>query len=452
MNLFSIEYWVLIGVLFILYWLVPARISRYVLLMAGAVIWYSFGIEVFVLAIMCAVLTYILGRLIETVDSRAATIIMWLGIAILIGAIAVSRMELFPSIGVSFYSFRLMSYLADVKNGAKSEKSIVNFGVYASFFPIFIAGPVVRYNTIERQIKRAEFNYDKACKALFRIVFGVFQKAYVADKIAGVVDGVYSGYASYNGITIAVAAVLYSMQIYCDFAGYSNIVIGVASLFGFELEENFLQPYFATSIADFWRRWHVSLSTWLKDYVYIPLGGKKRKSINILITFLVSGLWHGFGMGFVVWGLLHGIYQIVGNFLAPTKVRFFDKTKKIWGNDFGKKCISIMVTFFLVTFAWFFFRVPDIGLACRMIKHSLMNINQGIFGISIPMFWSIIQGIMVVTLVDVFSYKKIDVYGLFTRQGIAIKCVISFIMVSFVAVLFLIKLGGNGSSFIYAVF
>ena len=226
-------------------------------------------------------------------------------------------LNLIVPIGISFYTFQALGYLWDVYYGKiKAEKNWWDYMLFVSFFPQIASGPISKASDLLPQIKaEREFNYSQAVEGLKFLLWGMFLKVVLADRLGLYVDSVYSNYQYHNGLTCLMASVMYSFQIYGDFAGYSCMAVGVGKLLGFDLINNFKRPYLAVSVTDFWRRWHISLSTWLKDYIYIPLGGsrcsKLRNYWNIFVTFLVSGIWHGANWTFIVWGILHGLLQII---------------------------------------------------------------------------------------------------------------------------------------------
>lgn len=275
--------------------------------------------------------------------------------------------------GISFFTFQALGYMLDVYHQRiKAEKDLLTYALFVSFFPSIVAGPINKASIVIPQLKamRPYFDYGKAIEGLKMLLWGMFMKVVVADRVALYVDTVFPSYMNYTGVTCFVASLLYTIQIYADFAGYSLMAIGVGKTLGFELTENFRRPYFAVSVTDFWRRWHISLSTWLKDYVYIPLGGSRCSKIrnywNIFVTFLVSGIWHGANWTFIVWGIWHGVFQIIEKALGQQKCEYG------W---FGKS-IKILITFLLVNFAWIFFRMPTLGDAVGMIGR--------IFDLSLP--------------------------------------------------------------------
>ena len=267
-------------------------------------------------------------------------------------------------IGISFFTFQALGYLWDVYyKRQEAEDDFLTYALFVSFFPSILSGPINKASLVIPQLKslRPYFDYSKAVEGLKMLLWGMFMKVVVADRVALYVDTVLPSYENYTGLSCFVASLLYTVQIYADFAGYSLMAIGVGKVLGFELTENFRRPYFAVSITDFWHRWHISLSTWLKDYVYIPMGGsrcsKLRNYWNIFVTFLVSGIWHGANWTFIVWGCMHGVCQIVEKILGQQKCNY---------GRFGKS-IKIVITFLIVNFAWIFFRMPTLSDACKVI-------------------------------------------------------------------------------------
>ena len=233
-----------------------------------------------------------------------------------------SRMNWILPVGISFYTFVALGYLIDVYHGRmEAERDFIAFGTFVAFFPPLLSGPIERAENLLKQIKdKKVFSEERILNGICRMLWGYFQKVVIADRIAVIVSAIYDNDEAYTGIYVLLATILYAFQIYCDFAGYSNLAIGASGILGFELKENFNVPYKATNISDFWDRWHISLSTWLRDYVYISLGGNRKGKVkkyrNLLITFFVSGIWHGANWTFVVWGALHGIYSVVHSMIA----------------------------------------------------------------------------------------------------------------------------------------
>lgn len=301
-------------------------------------------------------------------------------------------------IGISFYVFSAISYIADVYLGrCDVERDFLSFAMYLSFFPKIIAGPIVRGKDFLPQIK--EYVGIKRCgleTGIQIFVFGLFKKMVLADHLGVFVDDVFRMPGAFNTGTVILGAVSYSLQIYLDFSGYSNMAVGVSRMLGFDMAANFDLPYIAENVSEFWSRWHISLSTWLRDYVYIPLGGSRkgeaRTYLNLMITMLVSGLWHGVGWTFVLWGVLHGmlscLHRFVGGRIHHTDSRMF-------------RLLKILVTFVLVTLLWVIFRADDLGTAGRVFK-AMFTVHSGI---SQPYTWTFFA-IVVVGVATYAAYRR----------------------------------------------
>jgi alginate O-acetyltransferase complex protein AlgI len=267
-------------------------------------------------------------------------------------------------VGISFYTFQTLSYTIDVYNGkTQPEKHLGIFALFVSFWPQLVAGPIERSNHLLPQFrKKYEFEYERVRSGLMRVAWGFFKKMVIADRLSVYVNEVYNNPGMYDGTSILIASYFFAFQIYCDFSGYSDIAIGSARIMGFDLMENFRTPYFSKSVREFWQRWHISLSTWFRDYLYIPLGGNRvvkwRWYYNLLLTFFVSGIWHGANWTFAAWGFLHGAYLIFEIILG----KYFKLKNSFWGNAF-----RIFLTFHLVIFAWIFFRANSLGDAMTII-------------------------------------------------------------------------------------
>ena len=255
--------------------------------------------------------------------------------------------------GISFYTFQALSYTMDVyRKDIYAEHNFFKYALFVSFFPQLVAGPIERSKNLLIQInEKHKFDFERVRSGLLLMLYGYFQKVVLAEYLALVVDSVYNTYSERTGFQLLVATICFAFQIYCDFGSYSNIAVGSARIMGFRLMENFNTPYFAVSVSDFWRRWHISLSTWFRDYLYIPLGGnrkgKVRKWMNQMIVFLVSGLWHGASWHFVIWGGMNGAYQVVGEWMRPYKEKAV-KMLKIDTAAPSHKLLKMLVTFGLV--------------------------------------------------------------------------------------------------------
>lgn len=289
-------------------------------------------------------------------------------------------------VGISFYTFQTLSYTIDVYRGRMAAvRNPIPFFAFVSFFPQLVAGPIERAGALMPQFENKRcFSLPAAKDGLRQMLWGFFKKMVVADNLSGYVDKIFSNYSSLDGPALFLGAFFFAIQIYCDFSGYSDIAVGTARLLGFSLMRNFAYPYFSRDISEFWRRWHISLSTWFRDYVYIPLGGshisQARTTWNLIITFVISGLWHGANWTYIAWGFLHGIYYV--------PYRWFSNAKKTSGivaqGKFfpsATESIGMLTTFVAVVIAWIFFRAPSIshasGYIARMLTVPYLELDHG---------------------------------------------------------------------------
>lgn len=286
------------------------------------------------------------------------------------------RLDLLLPVGISFYTFQALSYTLDVYRGTiRAEKNIIRYALFVSFFPQLVAGPIERSKNLLSQIQSIHsvnlWNYSRIRDGILLMFWGLFQKLVIADRASILVNEVYDNYSQYGFLEIAIATVLFSFQIYCDFGGYTNIARGAARVMGFELMQNFRQPYLAISIKDFWHRWHISLTSWFTDYLYIPLGGNRkgtlRKYINILIVFTVSGLWHGASWNFIAWGVLHGLYQIIES-ITSKLYNHLIPTVSHAALSFSKRLEKILITYLFVDIAWVFFASSSLQHALKLFR------------------------------------------------------------------------------------
>lgn len=281
-------------------------------------------------------------------------------------------------VGISFFTFQAISYSVDVYYGKiKKEECFSDYLLFCSFFPQTASGPISKFSSLMPQIKTcrtSRFDYNKAVEGLRLLLWGMVLKVVMADQLCIYVDTVYSNYHIFSGLNCFIASLFYTLQIYGDFCGYSLMAVGIAKTIGFDLVNNFDRPYLATSITNFWKRWHISLTRWLTDYIYIPLGGsrcsKTKHYSNILITFLVSGLWHGASWTFVIWGALHGLFQILEKMIGVNSISYNGKPIA--------RMLAILTTFFLVNFAWIFFRMPTVSDAYSFIGR-IITLAEGNF-------------------------------------------------------------------------
>lgn len=383
-----------LGAVLVVYYLAPPR-GRWGVLLTASFIFYLCANPWMVLLVgVSACWSWFSGRKIEAADTPGGKrgwllggVLPLLGILFLFkyfnfftGSVAsllnlagfgVSplTLQLILPLGISYYTFRIISYVADIYKGKrKSEEHLGYYLTYVMFFPQILSGPIERSESFLDQLHRG-LTYDSMLfsEGFQRIVLGLFKKMVIANRLSGYVDQIFAAPENYPGLAIWLAAFFYSFQIYCDFSGYSDIAIGMGNLLGIRSKRNFHHPYFSKNIRDFWDRWHISLSSWLRDYIYIPLGGNRvspvRKYGNVLTTFLVSGLWHGDNWTFLVWGGIHGIWNIFSRRQQRTKEGLL------------RTCWRTFVTFLGVTLAWVFFRSESLGAAFSYLRHGILNFS-----------------------------------------------------------------------------
>lgn len=368
-------------------------------------------------------------------------------------------------VGISFYTFQALGYTMDVyRKEISAERNFFKYALFVSFFPQLVAGPIERSKNLLRQFdEKHTLQFENLRSGFMLMVWGYFLKLVLSDRIAIFVDAVYGDPATYAGWYLIIASVLFAFQIYCDFAGYSTIAKGAAQIMGFELMDNFNAPYFSRSVAEFWRRWHISLSGWFRDYLYIPLGGSRRgrmrKYLNLMIVFFVSGLWHGAQWAFVAWGLINGLYQILGELLMPLRDRAV-RILKMDRNAFSHKLLKTLVTFVLIDISWVFFRAKDITVALDMLRsmlfasniHILFNDSLFDLGLDWKNFLVMVGSIAVLMAADFFKYRNICVHKLICRQELWFRWALMIGAVVFVVVFGIWGSGFSEAAFIYFQF
>jgi D-alanyl-lipoteichoic acid acyltransferase DltB (MBOAT superfamily) len=321
-------------------------------------------------------------------------------------------------VGLSFHTFQAMSYTIEVYRGnQKAEKHFGIYALYVMFFPQLVAGPIERPQNVLHQFHEHKvFTYANFIKGLKLVIWGFFMKVVVADRLAIYVNAAYNNVDNHNGTTLLLATTFFSFQIYCDFAGYSSIAIGTARIMGFDLMTNFNRPYFARTISEFWKRWHISLSTWFRDYLYLPLGGNKvpkyRWYFNLFVVFLISGIWHGANWTFVIWGALNGAYLVI----AIVTQKYRDTINNALGLTRSKTlftAIQILTTFILSSFAWIFFRANNVDEAFLIVKKIATTLSGDLF-VKWDVFFAVFIGLSVLLLrefrdeflINKFSFLK----------------------------------------------
>ena len=368
-------------------------------------------------------------------------------------------------IGLSFYSMQIISYLVDVYRGdCSAQKNPLKYTLYVSFFPIIIQGPISRYSQLSETLyKGTAYDFEKIMRGVQLIIWGVFLKYMIAEKSAIVVDYIFENSEVYSGCYILLAGILYSIQLYTDFLSCVTISRGVAGLFGIELVNNFNHPYFSTSIKEFWRRWHISLSEWLRDYIYIPLGGnrkgKVRKYFNLICTFAVSGLWHGSRWKYIVWGLMHAVYQIIGDAIHKPKDAILEKIS-LSKDSKARKIIDMIITSFLVMVAWIIFRADTLAEGFMMIGAMFSNFNPWIFfdnsifdfGLSQKDFEILAVSVLILIAVSAVQENGIKIRDWFNRQSLIIRWIIYLCAIWSVWIFGTYGIGFDAADFIYGGF
>ncbi|MGN0505297.1 MAG: MBOAT family O-acyltransferase [Lachnospiraceae bacterium] len=474
----SFAFAVFLPVVFILYWALPHRF-RWILLLAASYYFYmSWNAKYVFLILFMTVISYSAARLLEKEERvickkwiLTGTAILCFGVlfffkyfnfvsesvtdflrlfAIQINPIAVN---LLLPVGISFYTFQTLSYVIDVYRGDISAEH--HFGYYAafiSFFPQLVAGPIERAGNLLPQIKAEhKFDYAQGTYGLKLMAWGLFKKTVIADTLSQYVSKVYDSPQNFQGFALVLATFFFTIQIYCDFSGYSDIAIGTAKLLGVNLMNNFKSPYFSQSIKEFWSRWHISLSTWFKDYVYIPLGGnrvgKVRRALNLIITFLVSGLWHGANWTFVIWGGLHGVAQVLENALIP-------KSRQ---KSTGILCgIRVLCVFIFTSFAWIFFVSNSIEDAAYVIGHlfdgfsnPIAYFHDGFASLEMSNTAMVKEIFLIVLGIFDFLSLKMDVIAELGKKNIVIRWMV-YICLGLIIVFFSQK--GESAEFVYFQF
>jgi alginate O-acetyltransferase complex protein AlgI len=395
----SIEFAFFFPIAVVVYFLLAQRWRVHWLLAASCIFYMAF-IPVYILILVVTILIdYIAGIYLERVqDPGKKKLLLWMsilstcmvlfifkyfdfftgtfvGLAGLVGwHLPRPLIAIILPIGLSFHTFQSLSYVVEVYRGnQKAEHNFIVYATYVMFFPQLVAGPIERpQNLLHQFCERHSFDYVRVTSGLKRMAWGFFKKLVVADRLALYVNDVYHAPQNFNGLQLTLATFFFAYQIYCDFSGYSDIALGAAEVLGFRLMENFRTPYYSLSISEFWRRWHISLSTWFKDYLYIPLGGnrvsKSRHIMNLLITFSVSGLWHGANWTYVIWGFLNGAYLVIGWLTKDWRNRLFAKVG-LGEDTFIRKSLMLLSTFTLTCVAWIVFRARNMGDAWYVFTH-----------------------------------------------------------------------------------
>ncbi len=435
----SLDFAIFLPIVFILYWFVTNRnlTLQNVLIVAASYVFYGWWDWRFLsLIVFSTLVDYSVGlKLKDEANKFKRKVLLWVSIIVNLGFLGVFKyynffldslyevapglqtvlgfntLDIILPVGVSFYTFQTLSYTIDVyRKKLEPTKSLIDFAAFVAFFPQLVAGPIERASHLLPQFYAPrQFKFINLQFGFIRILWGLFKKVVIADRLAILVDSVYQSPADFGGIHFIIASVLFAFQIYCDFSGYSDIAIGTARLFGFKLMENFRSPYFSKSLGEFWRRWHISLSTWFRDYVYIPLGGSKvatkRVYLNLMIVFVVSGFWHGAAWTFIIWGALHGSILILEHLFTGRKA-LFNNAPALLVNT-----LKVLAVFSVTTFAWIFFRANTTADAFYIVQHLFdfsEPLAQNLRGMTLYLggpLWKLLASFLLVGLLLLVEYS-----------------------------------------------
>ena len=466
----SIDFLIFLPIVLAIYYIIPMKYKHIWLLISSYYFYMCWNAKYVLLIFVSTVITYLSGILIDKVEKTwpdvndigkykklilALSFVSNLGILFyfkyinftldivtrILSKVNISMnvpvFDVILPVGISFYTFQALSYSVDVYRGEVApEHDFFRYALFVSFFPQLVAGPIERSKNLLTQLREPrKFDFGYAFDGILLMLWGFFLKIVLADRIAIFVDTVYGDCEHYQGIYLIVATVLFAVQIYCDFSGYSSIAMGTAKLLGIELMDNFNAPYLSTSVADFWRRWHISLTSWFKDYLYIPLGGSKkgilRKYLNKMIVFMLSGLWHGAQLTFVVWGAINGLYQVIGEVLMPIREKVSDALGVNRDSE-GFCVLRAIVTFTMIDFSWIFFRADSLGRAVYIIKsifnaENIWTLFDGSLyncGLDEKNFRFMLIAVIVLLVADFLKRKGIMVREIILRQDGYIKCLV----------------------------
>ena len=485
-NYLSLGFGLFVACFMVLFYLVPTKFRRYVLLLGSLIFYASYDLRYFLFLLFVAASTFLAAKMMDKKRRKAIFVVVialnaavWYAVKVLpwtvwmlkrgLALIGISIVEpewnLLIPLGISYYILQAISYLADVYKGKiEPEKSFGKYLLFLSWFPAVVQGPISRYDKLMPQLLHdKKYSFDAMRDNLVLILFGLVKKMVIADRLAIYVNTCFDQFADLRGIVLYLAAVVYAFQLYTDFSGCVDICRGVSGLFGVELIPNFNRPYFSRSVKEFWGRWHMSLSGWLKDYIYIPLGGNRkgtlRKYINLMITFLVSGLWHGAGTTFFVWGALHAIYQIVGQCTAGIRSRV-RKLIRIEENSASEKIYQTLITFHLVTLAWIFFRSTGFMDALQYIRNMLSEaqlwklLDGSLYSLGLNQnYWGLlIAHICGLFAIEHFSKDQTSAVATLTRQHVIIRWVVYLILIFDVILFGVYGSGYDMRSFMYGGF
>lgn len=460
MQFNSIEFFLFFMIGLFIYYKTPSGNKKWQILIYSLLFYSCFSIYEVIFLLLMGVVSWIGELLIEKYKNRALFTIMV--ILLILPLILLKYFDLFPGailpVGISFFTLQAVSSVTDVYLEKNKRTGISEHITYLSFFPTVVSGPILRKGSFIKELEKEKiFCYEEVRNGFYRIAIGYLEKFFLADRIGKIVNYIFSIPNEVSGIQVIIGTILFGWQLYYDFAGYSHMCLGFAKCFGISIMENFERPYFSTSVKEFWSRWHRSLSSWLKDYVYIPLGGNQKGKLtryrNLMLTFLVSGVWHGVGLNFIFWGFLHGLYQIIEDLLK-------DKNNASGKEGSMIRGIKTIFVFCLVDFAWLFFRASDVKTAFIMLQRIITDFHpQMIFG-----NWWFEHGmgkleylILVTVIIFIFIFDKKEEQGaslltLVKKQKGLVRWALYIIVLFYMIMTFMIGIGNDTSTFLYQNF
>lgn len=494
----SMEFLIFFPIVLFTYFVIPNKIKHLWLLLASYYFYMCWNAKYAVLLLASTAITYMSGLVMDKIKGMdmvqqkqtyykkwvvAICFILNLGIlfyfkyinfaiTLLTGVfekihiqLNIPTFDILLPVGISFYIFQALSYTMDVyRDEIYAEKDFFRYALFVSFFPQLVAGPIERSKNLLKQLAVPhKFCFENAREGLLLMLWGFFLKIVLADRIAIFVDTVYGNYQILSGYFLIVATMLFAVQIYCDFAGYSTIAIGAAKILDINLMENFDAPYLSTSVAEFWRKWHISLTSWFKDYLYIPLGGsrkgKVRKYINKMLVFLISGLWHGASLSFVIWGGLNGLYQVIGEILMPVRDKLV-KVLHLHRDSLAHKLVHVIGTFVLVDFSWIFFRASRFTEAIEIIRSMITVQNPWILfdgsiykcGLDVRNFWLMMICIGILLFADFCKCRRIVIREVILKQDYWFRWIFVAVEISAILTFGIWGTGYDAANFIYFQF
>ena len=478
MTFTSLEFIAFCIVVAAIYFAAPSKSQKYILLVASLFFYYQFGIIALLLMLLSAAIGFAGGLIIDSLNRSVTkkivlTVIIFLELLILVGlkycANITSEWGLVIPIGLSFYTLSIIGYCFDVyRSDCAAEKNPFLFLLFVTYFPHILQGPIPRFEELCSQFREENkdnrrFNYDRVAFGIQLMLWGYIKKLVIADRLGIFINAVYGNTAIASGTIVFLAVIFYPIQLYMDFSGCVDIAMGFSEALGIELAQNFRQPYLATSINDYWKRWHISLSSWFKDYVYIPLGGNRkgkiRRWMNVFIVFVLSGVWHGVGATYLVWGLLQAIYQLFGSLIMPLRKLI----RKMLGFDeacVSLRCVRIIGTYILISISTVFFRLSTIEEAVDALRIVVSDIRiWEFFDGTIYRFevneieWQMLILFMLFAVaVDIIHEKGVHIRFEMAKQPLVIRWLFYISAFTSIVILGVYGQGFNASNFLYMNF